>query len=377
MPDNSQYSKSALKLHNYLVVNHLKNGALIGPDPGVRFNYRIWRFIKSYFHRISWGDQYYYLQCQGYWTLANWLLFEQTADQAYHDIAVSCSNYMIERQRENGAWDYPNPEWAGRIANAEGTWGALGLVETYRQTAKKNFLDSVLNWHRFMVNEIGFQKHGDEFAVNYFAHRRDQRVPNNTAFVLRFLAELADITGDGKYRNPCGGLLKFMRNVQKHSGEWPYAVQNEIKDKGITHFQCFQYNAFQCLDLMRYYVLTGDEAAVPLIGSVLDFLRQGIASDGHVFYQCRNHYRKVVYHTAVVGAAFDHAKHIGLDGYNHLADRAYTYLLGLQKPDGGFHYSRGDYRLLCDRRSYPRYLAMILYHLLLKAIGPPLNLKER
>jgi hypothetical protein len=377
MPDMSQYSKAALKLHNYLVVNHLENGELIGPDPGVRFNYRIWRFIKSYFRHISWDDQYYYLQCQGYWALANCLLFEQTADRMFLNIAANCSNRMIERQRKDGAWEYPNPEWAGRIANAEGTWGALGLVETYRQTAETIFLNCVLNWHRFMVTDIGFQQCGDELAVNYFANRQGMRVPNNTAFVLRFFAELADITGDENYRDPCGGLLKFMQNIQKPTGEWPYAVRNEASSKEVAHFQCFQYNAFQCLDLMRYYSLTGDKTVLPLIANVLIFLRRGIAADGHVRYQCENRYRQVVYHTAVVGAAFDHAKRIGIDGYDHLADRAYTYLLGLQKPDGRFHYSRGDYRLLCDRRSYPRYLAMILYHLLLKAIGPPLNLKER
>jgi len=368
---------AATRLHRYLVTNHWNGHALIGPDPGIRFNYRIGRFVKSYLSSMNWKDDLYYLQAQGYWVLANWLLFKQTVDPDSREIAVRCSNQMIGQQRKDGAWEYPNPEWAGRIANAEGTWGALGLVETYRQTARTRFLDSALNWHRFMETEIGYQKYGEELAVNYFAGRQGLPVPNNTAFVLRLLAELADITDDEKYREPCGGLLKFLKNVQKPSGEWPYAARNAAADKEIAHFQCFQYNAFQCLDLMRYYVLTGDEMAVPLIVSVLDFLCRGVATDGHALYQCENRTRQVVYHTAAVGAALFHAQCIGLGDYDHLANRAYEYLLKLQKPDGGFHYSQGDYHLFQDRRSYPRYLAMILYHLLLKAAGSRTDPKRK
>ena len=46
------------------------------------------------------------------------------------------------------------------------------------------------------------------------------------------------------------------------------------------------------------------------------------------------------------------------------AARAYRYVLALQRRDGSFPHSRGDYRLLSDERAYPRYLAMILLHLL-------------
>jgi hypothetical protein len=354
---------AALKLHRYLYDNHWQGQALMGPDSGIRFNYRIGRFIKSYLRRIRWNDNYYYLQAQGYWILSNWCLFECTREERYRDIAVRCSEYMLKRQREDGAWVYPNREWKGRIATAEGTWGSLGLLETYRYTGSPEFLIGALRWHRFLLEVIGFQRADDELAINYFANFGTLRVPNNSAFVLRFLAALSDITRNRTYLGPCQGLMRFLQRVQRGTGEFPYALAGAGNREDHQHFQCYQYNAFQCLDLIRYYELTQDSAALPLISNILLFLRSGMADDGHVFYGCGHRYRHVTYHTAVVAAAFAHASHCNI-GMSPEANRAYTYLLTQQRPDGSFPHSRGDYRLLQDVRSYPRNLSMILYHLL-------------
>lgn len=361
-----QYFQTALKLHQYLVSKHWNGQALIGPDPGIRFNYRIGRFIKSYLRGVHWNDDLYYLQAQGYWVLANWQLFARTGKEKYAGIALRCSEYMVTQQRDDGAWEYPNPEWKGRIATAEGTWGSLGLLETYRQTSDGAFLRGALRWHKFLVETIGFQQVGDELSVNYFAYRTQPRVPNNSAFVLRFVAELAVVTGDTGYLHPCVDLLTFMDHVQKPTGEFPYSVAGVNGGTVKPHFQCYQYNAFQCLDLIRYYELIGDAAILLLIRNVLNFLSEGLDTDGHAFYECGNRHREVTYHTAVLGAAFAKANQQGIEGYDHLANRAYSYLVGLQQANGGFSYSRRDYHLLSDQRSYPRYLAMILHHLLLK-----------
>src|ERR1700704_6161655 len=199
---NSEDSKmyAALRLHEYLTTTHWNGHALIGPDVGIRLNYRLFRFIKSYFPQMSWKDDYYYVQTQGYWLLDNWQLFSNFRDDKYRNIAVRCSEYLLKQQREDGAWIYPNPEWHGRIATAEGTWGSLGLLETYRQTGDARFLASVKKWHRFLVREIGFQQIGPELAVNYFYGKKGVRVPNNSAIVLRFFAELADATERESYR---------------------------------------------------------------------------------------------------------------------------------------------------------------------------------
>lgn len=369
-PSKDAKARAAQRLHQYLLVRHWTGDALTGPDIGIRLNYRIGRFIKGYIPQINWNDHYCYVQGQGYWILANWELFRSTGEHRFHRIAVRCSEYLLSQQREDGAWVYPNPEWHGRIATAEGTWGSLGLLESYRSTGNVKYLRSALAWHDFLIHKIGFQQTGAALAVNYFYGRTGARVPNNTAILLRFLAELRAITGRDSYLAHCSGLLKFLREAQCSTGEFPYTLEGQSSGQRRQHFQCYQYNAFQCLDLMRYYELSGDPAVLRLIDRLLRFLRYGLAEDGHALFDCHNRHRQVTYHTAVLAHAFARARHLGIDGYDFFADRAYLYLLAFQQSDGGFPFSRGDYFLLSDRRSYPRNLAMILFHLLPASSAP-------
>lgn len=357
--------RAALRLHAYLSSPAHWDGAnLRGPDVGIRFNSRIGRFVKSYLRRVSWHDNYSYIQAQGYWILGNWGMFSLFPEEKYQQLATRCSEYVVSQQRDDGAWLYPNPEWSGRIATAEGTWGSLGLIETYRRTGNRKFVTAVEKWHEFLVRKIGFQTVGAELAVNYFQGRKGPRIPNNSAILLRFLAELADVTGQHAYLKPCDGLLRFLKAVQTPSGEFPYAVPGESDGGSCRHFQCYQYNAFACLDLMRYHELTGDSSVLPAVSALLDFLQQAQSPDGHSFFACGDHHREVTYHTAVLARAFAAAGPFGIQGYAANARRAYDYLLKLQRLDGSFGFSRGDYFLLHDARSYPRNLAMILFHLL-------------
>ncbi len=364
------FDTAALRLHESLAAHHWDGETLTGPDPGIRFNYRVGRFVKSMLPQINWGDRYYYLQAQGYWILANWRLYRLTGEERYRQIAIQCSDAMIARQRPDGGWDYPNPEWKGRTATAEGTWGAIGLLETFRASGEQRYLNSAGRWYAYMVDEVGFQQIGDELAVNYFAGRGSARVPNNSAFALRFLAELAGLRKDRSYLSYADGLLAFLQRAQKPSGEFPYSLGLSAADPGRPHFQCYQYNAFECLDLIRYYELTGDERVVSTIGKVVDFLVGGVADDGHLHYDCGNTHREVTYHAAAAAAAFWKAAQVGFSACRDLAERGYAYVLSRQLPDGRYSYSRQDYRVLSDQRSYPRYLAMILYHLLLRVSDP-------
>jgi len=359
------YMPTAMKLHRHLILKHWKGQALLGPDPGIRFNYRIGRFVKSYLRGLPWRDDYYFVQGQSYWILANWRLLALTGQDTYRDIAVRCSEYMLTRQRDDGAWVFPHVEWKGRVTTVEGTWGSLALLETYRQTGDRRFLGAILRWYEFLIETIGFQRSGDELIVNYFANFGTAQVPNNSALVLRFLAELADVTADAAYLRHGAGLLTFLRRVQLPTGELPYRVDGVGRKGPRPHYQCFQYNAFECLDLMRYHDATGDADVLPVIAGVLGFLRGGMAADGHALYQCdHGRHRAVMYHTAVLAAAFAKAGHVGVDGYDDLARRSYSYLLGAQRRDGGFAHSRREYHVLSDQRPYPRYTSMILYFLL-------------
>jgi hypothetical protein len=360
----------AMRLHAYLTDHHWKDGALIGPDPGIRFNYRLFRFVKSYLRSLPWSDNLYYLQAQGYWALANARLFTQTRDPRYREILEATADTMLARQQPDGAWPYPNPEWAGRVATAEGVWASIGLLEAFRLTGHSRYLGGALKWHRFMVDCIGYQVIGAQHAINYFASTRLERIPNNSAFALRFLAELADVTHDPSFLDPCDGMLEFLWAVQKPTGEIPYAVTGAHGGKEVPHFQCYQYNAFQCLDLMRYYELTGEPGVVSIIEKILDFLALGVAEDGHVAYECAQTPHTVTYHAAVTAATFVTAARMGFRDYEALSERAYGYVLERQREDGSFPHSTGDYRYFSDLRSYPRYLAMILFHLLQPHVTP-------
>ncbi len=355
---------AALKLHEFMLTHHWSGAKLIGPDAGVRFNLRIMRFVRSYLPSVNWKDRYYYLQAQGYWVLANWGLFAATGSDRYAHIATACSDSILATQREDGAWDYPNPEWRGRIATAEGAWASIGLIESYAMTSNRRYLDGVLRWYRFLLDQVRFQNLHNEVAVNYFSNRYRPRIPNNSAFVLRFLAELADKTGKDEYLQLCPGLMSFLANCQMTSGELPYAVAETSSRPVRPHYQCYQYNAYECLDLMRYYVITHDPSAWQVIGKLLEWLQTGVCADGHVRFDCKQKYRRIAYHTTVVAAAFATAKMIGLCGYDSLAERCFSHIRAIQRRDGSFGFSERDYRVLSDRRPYPKALTMMLFHLL-------------
>jgi hypothetical protein len=356
---------AAVSLAGFLRARHWRESALIGPDPGIRFTYRIGRFVKSCLPALPWHDDYYYLQGQGYWVLANWRLFAVLGEPVYRQVALVCSRQMLARQRPDGAWTYPHVEWSGRIATVEGIWASLGLLESYRQSGEPELLDGARRWHAFLDSTIGHQHVGGGLAVNYFAGRSGDAVPNNSACTLRFLAELAAASGDPSCLEPCAGMVAFLAAVQKPSGELPYAVPGADSGRGRSHFQCYQYNAFQCLDLLRYAELTGDRTAEPILRGLLRFLRTGLERDGHAAYACDNRHGAVTYHAAVLGLALlSAAGGLGEPDDAERGRRALSYVLRQQGHDGGFPHSRGDYRLLRDDRPYPRYLAMIAYHLL-------------
>src|SRR5260370_38828227 len=140
--------RAALRLHDYLVASHWNGRALNVPDVGFRFNSRIGRFIKSYLPRVDWKDNYYYVQAQGYWILDNWHLYSSTRDNRYRDIALRCSEFLLGRQQEDGAWLHPNPEWRGPNPTPQVSWGSLGLLQGPPPTAARKVLNLVRRRNR-------------------------------------------------------------------------------------------------------------------------------------------------------------------------------------------------------------------------------------
>ena len=358
---------TATRLHGHMLKKHWNGRALEGPDVGVRFNARLGRFIKSYLGFSPWTDNYRYMQAQGYWIVANWLMSDLTGNHQCRDLALACSDYVLSAQQPEGYWEYPNPEWKGRIATVEGDVATLGLLESYQRTRHEPLLKGAKSWYHFAIDRMGFQGKDGLLAVNYFANLGSIMVPNNSTLTLLVFARLTELTGDDQYMSRCPGMVAWLRLAQRESGELPYGLAGNPGGTDRIHFLCYQYNAFEFMDLVQYYRITGDRAVWGIMEKLAQYLSGGITRSGAARYDCHHQKPEVSYYTAALGAALSQATALGLGDFNPESERAYARVLSQIRADGGpSFFSRGNYRWLADRRSYPRNLAMILYHLLLE-----------
>src|SRR5579872_4721090 len=247
MPRDQELIHAAERLHSHLAKRHYAQGLLSGPDAGVRFNLRLWRFAKSALDFISWNDDYVFMQSQGYWILANWMLHESTGDASYRAIAVESAEAALRLQQPRGYWLYPLPERRHLIATVEGNWAAAGLLSTYAREPRAEFLAAAIRWYDYLVGTIGFQPHQSGKAINYFDQPRG-KIPNNSVEAVWLFHRLWKATGDARYLEHVGAMLDFLVASQLPSGELPYIVEGPY-EKGREHYLCFQYNAFQFLKL--------------------------------------------------------------------------------------------------------------------------------
>jgi hypothetical protein len=359
----SELTTAATSLHGYLLENHWHPPVISGPDPGIRWNARIGRFAKSYTPFLPWRDNLIYSQAQKYWIQSN-LLFDDLgiSSNSGLDMAIQTADYLRTSQMPEGYWEYPNPEWKDRIATVEGNYAAIGLLLVEERTRGGRFLDGAKRWYDYTVDGIGFQHLERTLAINYFGNLPGNRIPNNSASTVRVYAMLADATGDDSYLEFCGPMVAFMASVQTSAGELPYAATG-VTGGDRPHFLCYQYNAFQFLNIVDYWTLTKDPAAEPLLTGLVEFLRTGQNPDGSSRYDCTNPRPEVVYYTGALAAALATATHLGMGDHRDAVRLATDRLLSHQRMDGGFPYSFGNYGYLSDTRSYPRYLSMILTHL--------------
>jgi hypothetical protein len=362
----SEYLCASQRLHNFLSGTYWDGEMLIGPDQGVRFNRRYWRFVKSYLSFLHWKDNYYYLQAQAYWVLSNWQLYDLIGEEQLAEMAINCAYGIRKSQQLAGYWEYPHPGWTGRIATVEVAWAALGMLASYERTKQMDLLEGVFKAYDFLVKHTGFQEAGDGYAINYFSSGQCGLVPNNTTLALAFFGRLSQVSGDKKYLLYCPGMIAFLTSVQLASGEFPYELRGAF-GRNQFHFQCYQYNAFELQDLAMYYKATQDETILPLIAGVVNFLVGGIKDDGSIRFDCNDRSVEIVYNIAAVAGALGIARRMGISNTLEAENRTYAYVLAQQRANGGFAFSNREHSLLRDTRYYPRPLTMILYHLLLKA----------
>lgn len=370
MATAEQVFSCAERLHAYLLRRHFDRGLLHGPDAGVRFNLRAWRFLKSALAFFPWGDDYIFTQTQGYWVLANWMLFEATGDRRFREIALQSTEATLALETPEGYWAYPLPERKHLIAALEGIWGASTLLATFARECRREFQEGAVRAYDFIVNRIGFQDHPCGKAINYFDRPRG-KVPNNSVIAAWFFLRLWKASGDARFLEHVKALLDFVEAVQLPTGEIPYIVEGPY-ERARPHYLCFQYNAYQFLHLAWSGALKPDVGAQSILARLARFLQTGVKPTGACANNCASVAGggpEVDYYTAALGAALHEAARMGLVENTTLSERCYARVLARQKPDGSFIYSAGDYGFLGDHRSYPRAQAMMLFHLLYPYCG--------
>ena len=358
------YLEAAVRLHQYIVNTHWDGWANVGPDPIGRINWRITRFVKSYTSWLPWKDEYAYLQGQSYWIRANLILHELTGSSECLDMVGRSTDFIVQKQLANGGWEHPPiRERRGLVSTVETVWACLGLVAAYRKTGNPGDLDAALKGYDALFNVIGFRRFKDSLALNYYA-RSTRLVPNVTTMVLGLMAEICQTTRTLQHidrPDHSEEMIRFIEYSQMENGELVYA-------HGVRpHFQCYQYNAFQFMDLADCYRITRHEGIRRILIRLAAYLATGLTERGSTRYDCFKEVPEENYWTAALAAALRQAHELGLGDYLSQSERAFRYLLTQQRPDGAFDFSTHNYGLLRDRRSYPRYLTMILYHLLYRA----------
>lgn len=370
MVNGGQLLNSAERLHAHLYKQHYQRGLLTGPDSGVRFNLRAWRFLKSGLPFLPWRDHFVFMQTQGYWVLANWMLFEATGVKRYREIALGCTEATRQLQKPEGFWVYPLRERKNLVATVEGDWGAIAMLASFAREPRPGLLQAAVQWYNYLIQNIGFQNHSAGKAINYYQHPRG-KVPNNSVEAAWLFARLWKASGEEKFLQHFEALLDFIAEVQLDTGELPYIVESTYERERV-HYLCFQYNAFQFLKLAWVDSLRPGTRAPSIIVKLAGFLARGVLPSGACANDCSSTGGggpEVDYHAAVLAAALHEAAQYGLPDATELSRRGYERCLERQRPDGSFGFSTGDYGFLRDARSYPRAQAMTLFHLLVPDCG--------
>jgi len=378
MPSEQELIQAATRLHGHLLARHHAGGLVHGPDAGVRFHLRLWRFLKAGFPQVRWNDDYIFMQTQGYWIISNWMLSRLTHEPLYRSLALEAAEATLRLQQSAGFWRYPLPERKHLIATVEGNWAAMGLLASYTHEPSKEFLDGARRWYDYLTSTIGFQPHGSGKAINYF-HQPRGKLPNNSVEALWVFLRLAQVTDEKRYTEHVDGLVEFLAKTQLPGGELPYIVAGPY-ERGRIHYLCYQYNAFQYLKLAWAAALDPDPRLRRILRALGGFLAKGVTPSGACRADCACIRPETDYFTAVLAAALHEASiadcrlpsESGMASvdrqpsalYRELSARCYDRLLARQRTDGSFAYTSGDYGFLRDSRSYPRPQAMTLFHLL-------------
>lgn len=365
-PRDPAWQRAIERTWSFLVETAWHDHMLQGSDPVGRINGRVWRFVDYYLPNWRRQRAYAFMQTQAYWIRANWLLYLTSGNARYRAVARDCMDAVIEKQRDDGAWEYPliSYERKGLVATVEGAWVSIGLLTGYSHERDTRYLAAVQRFLAFLERSMGYESfhhetYGSCKAINYYWPRPRGMVPNNSLIMLNLWTLYYQVSDDETYLKNYDEVRNFLYASQTSDGEFWYVYPKR------QHYLCFQYNAYAFIDLVMAYRRNRDEQLMPLIQRSIDFLRRGQLSNGACAHRCGGARPEFDYYTAVLAQAYLEGYQLGLgDDLLERHDRAMHHLLDRQLKDGSWMHSDGDYGgFLADGRPYPRYLAMTLFHL--------------
>ena len=122
-------------------------------------------------------------------------------------------------------------------------------------------------------------------------------VPNNAASAIRVFAQTALAAKDERFLEYCPGMVKFLIQAQMDTGMLPYhlAEPGGPRSDDRIYFLCYNYNAFQFLNIMEYFHMTKDEEVLPVLDGLARFLTTGISARGAAWYDTHHEFPEVLY----------------------------------------------------------------------------------
>ncbi|MDD3927200.1 MAG: hypothetical protein PHT33_11150 [bacterium] len=153
-------------------------------------------------------------------------LYKHTGKTAYSDIHLSLSETLLRDQNPPGNWlDYgPNHADTCRFHPRSTYWWALPLLETYRETGRPEFLETVMSAGEFCrqamrhdggwIRGLYVDPATGSFNTDSFGH-----ATSGTACAAILFMELFKSTGDEAWMEDAGKAVMFCRRMQFTSPE--------------------------------------------------------------------------------------------------------------------------------------------------------------
>ena len=162
------------------------------------------------------------MQAQAYWILSNSKLYSSTKKQKYLEYCRNSADRLLVLQRDDGAYDNPDPEWAGLHVPVQGCFATIAFLEVYNLTKNKVYLEAAIKYYNF-IEESDWIVHEGYELIRYFIGEDTVRyikpgniskiVPNNQTLLVFMYSYFYKVTGEKHYLDRVPSLINYLESV--------------------------------------------------------------------------------------------------------------------------------------------------------------------